>query len=62
LLNHLAEKLGGDFTELVFDCRGRPAAYCRFLVNGRDIHFLNGFDTALVEGDTVTIIPPIAGG
>ena len=32
------------------------------LVNGRNIRFLQGLDTALAPGDMVTLIPPVAGG
>jgi len=32
------------------------------LVNGRNIRFLQGLDTLLEAGDTVTLIPPVAGG
>ncbi|HHY93704.1 MAG TPA: MoaD/ThiS family protein [Firmicutes bacterium] len=32
------------------------------LVNGRNIRFLGGLDTVLKAGDTVSIIPPVAGG
>jgi molybdopterin synthase sulfur carrier subunit len=34
----------------------------RILVNGRDIDFLQGAKTELKEGDTVVLIPPVAGG
>lgn len=32
------------------------------LVNGRNVRFLQGLDTSLAAGDTVTLIPPVAGG
>ncbi|WP_258359843.1 MoaD/ThiS family protein [Moorella sulfitireducens] len=41
---------------------GEPYRYIRFMVNGRDIIGLQGLDTPLVEGDTVLILPPAAGG
>jgi molybdopterin converting factor small subunit len=34
----------------------------RILINGMDIYNREGFDTELVEGDIVTILPMIAGG
>ena len=34
----------------------------RFLINGRDSRMLQGLKTKLVDGDTVTIIPPVGGG
>ena len=36
--------------------------YILVLVNGRNIHFLDGRNTSLKEGDVVAISPPIAGG
>lgn len=32
------------------------------IVNGRHIHHLQGLDTPLVEGDVVTLLPPVVGG
>jgi len=32
------------------------------LINGRDYFTLQGLETVLVADDTVTIIPPFAGG
>jgi MoaD family protein len=32
------------------------------LVNGRNIHLLDGSDTVLHDGDEVVILPPAAGG
>lgn len=32
------------------------------MVNGRNIRFLEGYETELEEDDTVTVFPPIGGG
>lgn len=32
------------------------------MVNGRNIRFLEGNETELKQGDTVTVFPPIGGG
>ncbi len=32
------------------------------MVNGRNIRFLEGYETQLEGGDTVTVFPPIGGG
>jgi molybdopterin synthase sulfur carrier subunit len=39
-----------------------PFPRIRIMVNGRDIGFLNGMDTALQDGDEVLILPPVSGG
>ncbi len=63
LLRRLSRELGERFNELVYDPRKNSLAPgVRILVNGRDIDFLKGLSTTLKEGDTVAIIPPIAGG
>ncbi len=36
--------------------------YVNIYVNDEDIRFLNGSDTALKDGDQVSIVPAIAGG
>jgi len=33
-----------------------------YLVNGRNIAFLQGGDTPLKDGDRITIFPPVGGG
>lgn len=32
------------------------------MLNGRNVRFLEGFETELSSGDTVAIFPPIGGG
>ncbi len=39
-----------------------PEAPITVLVNGRDVEFLDGFETKLHDGDTVALIPPAGGG
>ena len=34
----------------------------RILINGREYTLLSGMETILEEGDTVVLLPPIAGG
>jgi len=63
LFRKLSKDLGERFTKLVYDPQRKALAPgVRILVNGRDIDFLKGLSTTLKEGDTVAIIPPIAGG
>lgn len=62
LLEVLESRFGTDFKEAA----GKPFEdenpRIRFLVNGRDIDFLQGPGTELKEGDLVVLIPPVAGG
>ena len=63
LLRKLSEDVGEKFTRLVYNPeKNSLAPGVRILVNGRDIDFLKGLSTTLREGDTVAIVPPIAGG
>ena len=44
------------------DESGNVRRFINLYVNNEDIRFLNGKETALNEGDIVSIIPAIAGG
>ena len=37
-------------------------SYIRLMINGQDIAFLKGLETALHEGDEILILPPVSGG
>ncbi|KPV64887.1 MAG: molybdopterin synthase small subunit [Candidatus Bathyarchaeota archaeon BA1] len=62
LLNHLSKKYGRQFIEYVYDEKGDVRGYLQFLINGKSITTLHGFETGLKEGDRVAIIPPVGGG
>jgi MoaD family protein len=67
---------GGTITELMDaldqSCPGIKARLCddqgqlrrfvNFYVNSEDIRFLDGANTALNDGDEVSIVPAVAGG
>jgi sulfur-carrier protein len=38
------------------------SGYLNVLLNGRNVRFLAGMDTAVFDGATVSILPPIGGG
>lgn len=44
------------------DEEGKPRRFLNFYVNSEDIRFLEGVDTALKDGDEVSIVPAVAGG
>ncbi len=61
----LIEKLEEEFPgikERLVDETGEIRKFVNFFVNDEDIRFLKGKDTELKDGDTVAIIPAIAGG
>jgi MoaD family protein len=44
------------------DEQGQPRRFLNLYVNSEDIRFLDGIETALKEGDEVSIVPAVAGG
>ncbi len=60
LLEHLAGKLGaGPSASPSADVDPRRLL---IIVNGRQIHHLQGFDTTLETGDVVAVMLPVVGG
>lgn len=41
---------------------GKLHRYVNIYVNDEDVRFSGGLDTAIVDGDSVTILPAVAGG
>jgi MoaD family protein len=62
LLTLLSDKYGKKFNEYVYDKKGKVHGFLSFLVNGKNINVLQGFDTKLKQGDTIAILPPVGGG
>ena len=48
--------------ERLCDEHGRVRRFVNFYINGDDIRFLNSLETAVKDGDEVSIVPAIAGG
>jgi MoaD family protein len=46
----------------MFDGNGGVRRNINALINGGNVQFRQGFDTALHEGDRLTILPPVGGG
>lgn len=46
----------------ICDEHGKPRRFLNFYVNSEDIRFLEGTETALKDGDEVSIVPAVAGG
>lgn len=66
LLAKLAAESGEEFRRRLFSDNDEEAGAVRkdirLLVNGRDYFFVNGLDSVLEDGDTVSIMPLMGGG
>ena len=61
----LVEELEGSFPgmrERLCDDDGGLRRFVNVYVNGEDVRFLEGLNTALGDGDEVSIVPAVAGG
>lgn len=56
------ERAYAGIKEKLLDDGGQIRRYVNIYVNDEDIRFLDGKDTTLGEGDSVSIVPAIAGG
>lgn len=61
LLEALEHRCPG-LKERLCDENGELRRFVNFYVNSEDIRFLDGANTALNDGDEVSIVPAIAGG
>jgi molybdopterin synthase sulfur carrier subunit len=64
-LSALVEELEGSFPgmrERLCDDEGGLRRFVNVYVNGEDVRFLQGLETALGDGDEVSIVPAVAGG
>lgn len=50
------------FSERLLDEDGQLRRFVNVFVDDEDIRFVDGLDTPVPEGDTVSIIPAVAGG
>ncbi|TAE60448.1 MAG: MoaD/ThiS family protein [Nostocales cyanobacterium] len=48
--------------ERICDEAGKPRRFLNIYVNSEDIRFLENTETALNDGDEVSIVPAVAGG
>ena len=59
----LSEQMGDDFRRRVLDLNGKPRSLINIYINGKNMRFSDdGMATALKEGDSVYILPAVAGG
>jgi molybdopterin converting factor small subunit len=60
LLVDLEERHGGLRARLVDD--GGLRRFVNIYLNDEDVRFLGGLETPVKDGDTVTVLPAVAGG
>ncbi len=59
----LARTLSEEYPEMeLFDGNGSLREFIRIMKDGKDITHLDGLETELDDGDTISIFPPVAGG
>ena len=56
------ETVHPGFSERLFDEGGQLRRFVNVFVADEDIRFLDGVDTPVTEGQTVSIVPAVAGG
>ena len=61
ILNNMESKFAG-IKERICDESGAPRRFINIYLNEEDIRFLDGENTAVKDGDEISIIPAIAGG
>jgi molybdopterin synthase sulfur carrier subunit len=61
VINDLERQFAG-IKERLCDDEGRVRRFVNIYVNGDDIRFLSNLDTAVKDGDELSIVPAIAGG
>jgi len=50
------------FNDRLFDAAGELHKFVNIFVSDDDVRYLQGLDTPVKDGDTVSIIPAVAGG
>lgn len=60
VLEFLLQRYGTALREALFNPEGRLRI--KILLNGRDVDYIDGLDSAVTEHDTLYLFPPVAGG
>ena len=58
----ISENMGDEFQRRVLNDDGTPRSLINIYINGKNMRFSSGMQTALKDGDEVYILPAVAGG
>jgi adenylyltransferase/sulfurtransferase len=58
----ISESMGDEFQRRVLNPDGTPRSLINIYINGKNMRFSGGMQTALKDGDEVYILPAVAGG
>ena len=58
----ISETMGDEFQRRVLNDDGTPRSLINIYINGKNMRFSSGMQTALKDGDEVYILPAVAGG
>ena len=58
----ISETMGDEFQRRVLNADGTPRSLINIYINGKNMRFSGGMQTALKDGDEVYILPAVAGG
>jgi molybdopterin synthase sulfur carrier subunit len=62
-VGEVLDALSEEFPGLeLFEEDGTPRDFVTIMKEGKDVTHLDGMDTALEDGDTISAFPPVAGG
>lgn len=62
ILKKIAASENKELSTMLLQVQGELRATARIVVSGKEIHFLDGLDTKVQDGDCITIFPLLAGG
>ena len=58
----VSDQMGDDFRRRVFDHNGKPRSLINIYINGKNVRFSGGTSAQLKDGDSIYILPAVAGG
>ena len=58
----VSDEMGEDFKRRVLDINGKPRSLINIYINGKNMRFGSGMSTSLQDGDSIYILPAVAGG